>query len=237
MSRFRKTALAFATAAAVMAGLFLAYPWLEPARLLHDVHGIDVSHHQGEIDWAAVAGDGVGFAFIKATEGGDFVDPRFQKNWTASATAGVPRGAYHFFTQCRPGAVQAENFIRVVPKDPKALPPVVDAEHMGPCRTSPQVKDVAQEVTIFLDLLEAHYGLRPLIYTTREFHDAYLAGGFQAERFWIRSLVIPPRFRKTQWVVWQYHNRGRRAGIKGPVDLNVLSDRPSAVAELLGISR
>lgn len=237
MNRFKKTALALATAAAAMAGLFFAYPWLEPARLLHDVHGIDVSHHQGEIDWAAVAGDGVGFAFIKATEGGDFVDPRFQKNWTASAKAGVPRGAYHFFTQCRPGAVQAENFIRVVPKDPRALPPVVDAEHMGPCRTSPQVKDVAQEVTVFLDLVEAHYGLRPLIYTTREFHDAYLAGGFEAERFWIRSLVIPPRFRKAQWVVWQYHNRGRRVGISGPVDLNVLSDGPSTVAELMGISR
>lgn len=136
MSRFKKTVLALTTAATAMAGLFFAYPWLEPARLLHDVHGIDVSHHQGEIDWAAVAGDGVGFAFIKATEGGDFVDPRFAKNWTASAKAGVPRGAYHFFTQCRPGAVQAENFIRVVPKDPRALPPVVDAEHMGPCRTS-----------------------------------------------------------------------------------------------------
>lgn len=85
--------------------------------------------------------------------------------------------------------------------------------------------------------MEAHYGLRPLIYTTREFHDAYLAGGFEAERFWIRSLVIPPRFRKAQWVVWQYHNRGRRAGVTGPVDLNVLSDGPSTVAELMGISR
>ena len=84
--------------------------------------------------------------------------------------------------------------------------------------------DVAQEIAVFLDLLETHYGLRPLIYTTREFHDTYLAGGFRTERFWIRALVIPPQFRKTQWVVWQYHNRGRRTGVKGPVDLNVLSD-------------
>ncbi|MGI9414159.1 MAG: glycoside hydrolase family 25 protein [Hyphomicrobiales bacterium] len=237
MRHLKKAALALVFAAASLGGLALGYPWLEPARLLYDVHGIDVSHHQGEIDWTAVAGDGVGFAFIKATEGGDFVDPRFAENWKASAEAGVPRGAYHFFTQCRSGAVQAENFIRTVPKDAKALPPVVDAEHMGPCRNSPQVNDVVKEIAVFLDRLKAHYGLRPLIYTTREFHDAYLTGRFAQERFWIRSLVIPPRFRQAQWTVWQYHNRGRRAGIKGPVDLNVLSDGPSELAALLGLSR
>jgi len=99
---------------------------------------------------------------------------------------------------------------------------VIDAEHMGPCRSSPQIKDVVGEMTIFLNLLETHYGQRPLIYTTREFHDAYLIGRFEAESFWIRSLLIPPRFRKEDWTVWQYHNRGRRDGVVGPVDLNVL---------------
>lgn len=209
------------------------YPWLEPARLLYDVHGIDVSHHQGAIDWDAVAGAGVAFAFIKASEGGDFVDPRFGENWKAAREAGVPRGAYHFFTLCRSGELQAENFIRVVPRDAVALPAVVDAEHMGPCRHSPQITDVVGEIEIFLARLEAHYGRRPLIYTTREFHDAHLAGAFAEEGFWIRSLVLPPAFREDQWLVWQYHNRGRRAGITGPVDLNVLR---GSVADLLSFS-
>jgi len=91
--RFRKSILSLAAIAVATGALIAGYPWLEPARLLHDVHGVDVSHHQGEIDWQAVAADGVAFAFIKATEGGDFVDPRFAKNWKRSAAAAIPRAA------------------------------------------------------------------------------------------------------------------------------------------------
>jgi lysozyme len=108
-----------------------------------------------------------------------------------------------------------------VPKDPKALPPAIDAEHMGPCREGAAIGDVAAEITIFLKAVHAHYGKRPVIYTTRQFHDAHLAGKFVDERFWIRSLILAPRFRRQQWLFWQYHNRGRRRGIAGPVDLNV----------------
>lgn len=200
----------------------IAYPWVEPARWFYEEHGIDVSHHQGRIDWRAVAKDGVKFAFIKASEGGDFVDPRFAENWSGAGKAKIYRGAYHFFTQCRPGKVQAENFIRTVPNDKSLGFAAIDAEHMGPCRRGGQVKNVAKQLQIFLDRVHRHYGLRPFIYTTREFHDRYLKGKFSGEIFWIRSLVIPPRFRDKQWLIWQYHNRGRRAGIDGPVDLNVM---------------
>ena len=78
---------------------------------------------------------------------------------------------------------------------------------------------------------EIPFGRRPLIYTTAEFHDAHLKGKLQGERFWIRSLILPPRFRSDSWLVWQYHNRGRRSGIIGPVDLNIarsaLFDEPT----------
>ena len=218
--------IAIIVAIAVMALSPFAYPWLEPARLFYNVHGIDVSHHQGQIDWHAVATDGVSFAYIKSTEGGDFVDPRFAQNWRASKAAGVKRGGYHFFTQCRSGEQQARNFIRTVPVDRAALAHAVDAEHMGPCKKSAAVRDIVKELGSFLTLVEKHYGRRPIIYTTREFHDAYLVTHFTQERFWIRSLVLPPRFRKQQWDIWQYHNRGRRAGISGPVDLNVRHPAP-----------
>lgn len=221
-----------ALAAAAVAAPFV-YPWFEPQRFFYDTHGIDVSHHQGSIDWQAVAGDDVAFAFIKATEGGDYVDPRFEENWVGSAKAGISRGAYHFFTQCRTGAAQADNFIRIVQQDRRALPHVIDAEHMGPCKRNPQMKDVVGEITVFIDRLEAHYGRRPLIYTTREFHDAYLTSKVPNERFWIRSLILTPRFRRSQWTVWQYHNRGRRSGIEGPVDLNVIRDEKSELGLLL----
>jgi lysozyme len=108
-----------------------------------------------------------------------------------------------------------------VPRDAKALPPAIDAEQTGPCRDGRGVEDVAAEIATFLKLVHAHYGKRPVIYTTRQFHDAHLAGKFSKERFWIRSLILAPRIRREQWVFWQYHNRGRRRGIAGPVDLNV----------------
>lgn len=212
------------TLAVLFGGAWLAlnifYPWIEPAAFKYEVLGVDVSHHQGAVDWDRLKGGGVGFAYIKASEGENFNDPRFTRNWYASEQAGMRRGAYHFFTLCRTGKVQAENFIRVVPKDPKALPPAVDAEHMGPCRDTAQIKDVVTELRVFLDLVGQHYGKRPVIYTTREFHDAFLLGAFPKERFWIRSLIVEPGFREAQWLFWQYHNRGRRPGVGSPVDLN-----------------
>jgi lysozyme len=198
----------------------LAWPKLEPAAMSYKIRGVDVSAHQGTIDWAQLKADGVAFAYIKASEGGDFTDPEFANNWRAAAKAGVPRGAYHFLTQCRSGLDQARHFIRTVPREPDALPPVVDAEHMGPCTKGPQVKDIVAEIEVFLDEAELHYGKRPIIYTTQEFHDAYLAGLFPDERFWVRSLFFEPAFRKNQWTFWQYHNKGQRAGVKGPIDLN-----------------
>jgi lysozyme len=211
--------------AAAIGAAFLAvrviYPRVEYASFRYSVRGVDISGHQGAVDWDLLKADGVDFAYIKASEGETFNDPRFSRNWYAAEQAGILRGAYHFFTQCRSGKAQAQNFMRVVPVDPNALPPVVDAEHMGPCLQSPAVKDVAAEIEVFLNALQAQYKVRPIIYTTREFHDAYLAGKFPKERFWVRRLLLAPQFRQNQWVFWQYHNRGRRAGVGGPVDLDV----------------
>ena len=100
------------------------------------------------------------------------------------------------------------------------LPHVVDAEHMGPCKKGPTVKDITAELEVFLDEVERHYGKRPIIYTTSEFHDAYLARLFPKERFWIRSIFVAPSFRQDQWIFWQYHNKAARQGVTGPIDLN-----------------
>jgi lysozyme len=183
------------------------------------VQGVDVSHHQGAIDWRALAAQDIGFAYIKATEGATHVDTRFAANWDEAGAAGLYRGAYHFFTLCQSGARQAANFIAVVPRADGALPAALDMEHMGPCREGPTMSDVVGEMDVWLDLVEAHYGARPLIYTTREFHDAYLRD-VTGERFWIRSIGVRPRFREDDWVIWQHHNKARRRGVQGPVDLN-----------------
>jgi lysozyme len=97
----------------------------------YPVRGVDVSNHQVAVNWPMVASDKIAFAYLKATEGGDFKDQRFAENWKKAAAAGLLRGAYHFFTFRTPGKAQAENFMAAVPRDPSALPPAVDLEYWG----------------------------------------------------------------------------------------------------------
>jgi lysozyme len=237
--RLRASLLA-AVSGAIVAGIAFGpsiYARIELAPLRYDVIGVDVSHHQGIIDWGKLARGGVSFAFIKASEGEGFHDASFAVNWRGAAQAGIRRGAYHYFTQCRTGADQARNFIARVPRDPMALSPVVDAEQMGACQNGANPLSIVDDIETFLDLLEHHYGRRPIIYTTAEFNDAYLAGRFERERFWIRSLVFPPRFREAQWVFWQYHNRGRRPGVQGPVDLDAFRGSVQDLAAFAGPHR
>ena len=93
--------------------------------------GIDVSHHQGEIDWPSIPKERISFAYIKATEGGDWKDKNFLSNWNGAKQAGLKVGAYHFFTLCRNGKTQARNFIDYVPNESSMLAPVIDLEYVG----------------------------------------------------------------------------------------------------------
>ncbi len=205
---------------AVTVAAALYFFQFEPNRSLYPVRGIDVSHHQGDIHWPSVAADDVAFAYMKATEGGDFVDKRFSDNWAASERAGLRRGAYHFFTFCRPAAVQAANYIATVPKESNALPPALDLEYMGNCRTRPDMEEMRNEILTWLTIVENHYGQQAVLYVTREFYHAYLEPSGIKRRLWLRSLARPPSY-GAQWTIWQYHNRGTIDGIIGPVDLNV----------------
>jgi len=98
-----------------------------------EVFGIDVSNHQGEIDWQRVADDEIDFAYIKSTEGGDFVDMYFERNWAQAKAAGLKVGAYHFFTFCTPERDQAANLLATVPLDDMDLPLALDLELGGNC--------------------------------------------------------------------------------------------------------
>lgn len=218
----------------VAAGIAALSGWWNPWAARY-AQGVDVSRHQGAIDWRALASDNVAFAYIKATEGGDHADTRFAANWQGAGAAGLHRGAYHFFTLCRPGAQQAANFMAIVPRAGGSLPHALDMEHMGPCREGPAIIDIVGEMDAWLDLVEAHYGARPLIYTTREFHDAHLRE-VVGERFWLRSLFTAPSFRKREWIIWQHHNRGRKRGVSGPVDLNAFRGDAIELRRLAGTS-
>jgi lysozyme len=195
----------------------------------HPVHGVDVSKYQGQIDWDQVRGAGVSFAFIKATEGGDRVDSRFQENWEGARRAGIPRGAYHFTYWCRPMADQIAWFIRNVPNDPDALPPVLDLEWNFDSPTCPRRIPVAQaqaKIREFLHAIERHYGKRPIIYADITFHREVLANNeFAQYPFWVRSVRTVPheRYPGRRWAFWQITATGRIAGINTPVDRNVFA--------------
>ncbi len=197
-------------------------PWHYP------VHGIDVSRWQGEIDWPRVRASGVDFAFIKATEGGDVADPMFAANWAEARDAGLPRGAYHFYYFCRPAREQAAWFIRHVPKERGALPPVLDMEWNHKSRTCPirpEPAAVRAEMGVFLETLTRHYGQRPIIYVTPDFYADNDLGRISGYPFWLRSVADHPSqvYPGQRWSFWQYTGTGVVPGISGRADINVFS--------------
>ena len=199
-------------------------PWHYP------VHGIDVSKYQGDIDWQPGAASGVSFAFIKATEGGDRVDEQFRRELAAATAAGVPRGAYHFYYFCRPAEEQARWFIRHVPRDRSALPPVLDMEWNpnSPHLQAPaRPRDRAQrDASVFLNDGEAplrqaadHLHHRRLLRRQRAVDSSTTITSGCA-----RSPAIPREiYRGHRCTFWQYTGTGVVPGIDGPTDLNVFA--------------
>ncbi len=202
------------------------HPWPRArAPTDHEIHGVDVSRFQGKIDWPRAAEAGVSFAFLKATEGGDRLDPSFKDNWRGARRAGIPRGAYHFYYFCRPADEQAAWFIRNVPAESGALPPVLDMEwnHLSPtCQLRPDPETVRSEAAIFLRALTRTYGQRPIIYTTVDFWERNQMWRLKGYEFWVRSVAAHPsdRYEGHSWVFWQYTGTGLAPGFAGKVDLN-----------------
>lgn len=189
------------------------------------VQGIDVSYFQGDVDWQKVADAGIHFAFIKATEGGDRLDPKFLYNWDAAKQAGISRSAYHVMYWCRVAKEQASWFMANVPEDEDALPPVLDVEWNSHSKTCPDRigrDNAIAKMKIMLKAMEAHTGKRPIIYTDPKFHREVLEGEFPDYQFWLRSVAAKPaaKYWQRDWVFWQFTTTGRVRGVAGPVDRN-----------------
>ena len=196
-----------------------------PAPTDYAIQGIDVSKYQGDVDWNAVAGSGVRFAYIKATEGGDYLDEKFRQNWELSRASGIARGAYHFAYWCRPAQEQAAWFLANVPNDPSALPPVLDVEWNPQSRTCPRKLPREQALAMMrtiLSAMEQAYGKRPVIYTSVDFHRDVLQGEFQDYPMWVRSVKAYPsvRYGDRRWNFWQHTATGSVPGVRGYVDRN-----------------
>jgi lysozyme len=200
-------------------------PVNEPDAARYPVRGIDVSRHQGQIDWEAVASEGWKFAFIKASEGGDHRDRRFDENWRGARHAKLTAGAYHFFTFCKDGVTQADNFLETIAEaHGQMLAPGVDLEFKGNCSRRPTPEELRAELLDFIDRIERRLGVPPVFYVTSDFMRSYDDAMPPGADFWVRSVLLhPDRSFGPGWKFWQFSNRGRVAGIAGPVDLNAFN--------------
>jgi lysozyme len=189
-----------------------------PANEPSYLSGLDVSHYQGEVDWRSVAESGVSFAFIKATDGIDDIDPRFAQNWAGAKAAGVVRGAYHFFRPRLDAQQQAGHFLRVVAMDNLALPPALDVEVTDGLAPS----TIQMGIRTWLETVQAAFGCTPIVYTDPSFWRRNVAADFSAYPLWLACYAAEPEVPATwqAWTFWQHTDRGNVNGISGQVDLN-----------------
>ena len=186
------------------------------------VEGIDVSHWDGAIDWAKVAGSGRKFGIAKATEGVNYVDPTYAGHWAAMKHAGVVRGAYHFFRPADSGLQQADWYLSTVGAlAPGDLPPVLDWEAIDGIASAAAIK----EVQAFVDRIHSRTGLTTLVYTSERVmgelgHPVQFSGLPLWDANWgVSCPNIPSAW--PAWTFWQYSATGAVPGITGDVDLNV----------------
>ncbi len=190
----------------------------------YEIHGIDISHYQGDIDWskvrtATITNCPIRFVMIKATEGSSKVDEMFAENFTEALEHGLIRGAYHFWSTKSSPTVQANYFIENVVLEKGDLPPVLDIESKPKAQTT---EDFQEDVLTWLRLIEEHYHAKPIIYTYRKFKEQYLSSdAFDDYPYWIAHYYVDHIDYAGQWKFWQHTDVGRVPGIKGYVDLDV----------------
>ena len=195
--------------------------WVPP-NLTH-VIGIDVSVWT-KVKWARLDRTFVAFAFIKATEGTDKLDPDFEKNWSGAKSANIIRGAYHFFRPNQEAAAQATHFIQHVRLEAGDLPPVLDIENVVGAKVP---ADLARRIRIWLELIEQMTGRKSIIYTSPNFWNEHLTDEFGEYPLWLANYETPsptaiPKGWKT-WTFWQYSEQATVVGIDGKVDTTLFN--------------
>lgn len=190
----------------------------------YEIHGIDISHYQGEIDWEKLSGAmiekcPIRFIVIKATEGSAILDENFKDNFLMAKEYGFIRGAYHFWSNKSSARSQAYYFLDKVHLENGDLPPVLDVEHKP---NNMSVEDFQQNILTWLHIVEDKYHVKPIIYTYYKFKDAYLHDErFDDYPYWIAHYYVGEVEYKGKWKFWQHTDAGRLPGIKGYVDFNV----------------
>lgn len=209
--------LCIAGAALLCTRLF--YQRANPSTQEYPVRGIDISAHNGDIDFDALAAGGnVQFAYVKATEGTDFIDRNFVRNITGLSQAGIPVGAYHFFRFDTDGEMQAWNLVSAMRGRHLQLRPAIDVEEWTNAADLPTAHIVSQ-LRAMIAILRAE-GHEPLIYTNKDGYHRFVKGKLDDHSLWLCSFTDPPVGDSRPLHIWQYTHRGSLPGIPGSVDLD-----------------
>lgn len=189
-------------------------PYVDPVK--YPIRGIDISAHNGMMNFEAIASDGIEFVFIKATEGRDFRDTNFRLNYEKAREAGLMIGAYHYFRYDSDGVDQAVNLLNTVGDRQLDLGIAVDVEDTGNASGVPldSIKMRLRDMTEYLNLR----GYRVLFYTNRDGYYEKILPELEGMPLWICSFYANPI--EAEWTFWQYNHRGRVKGVRGDVDMN-----------------
>ncbi len=186
--------------------------------------GIDVSHHQGKINWDLLLSNqsvspAIEFVFLKATEGLSYKDKKYNYNINALKKVEIPVGAYHFFHPLKSSRLQASNFISAVRFEDLELPPVLDVEQEGSSKHA--LKDSVQ---VWLDIIESQSGMRPIIYCSWSFFKKYFESDYINYKFWIARYSKTVNFENHPNILyWQFTDQADLPFHKSKIDLNVSS--------------
>lgn len=194
--------------------------------LVGGIYGIDVSHHQGKIEWEKVKkwkNKKLDFVYIKATEGATYIDRTYKTNIKEAKENDFLVGSYHYFRTTSSIENQFQNFIKTIDKSKQDLIPLIDVEE----KTNWTNKEFHKNFKAFLNMVENYFGQKPMIYTVNSFYNLNLSGKYKEYHFLIgRYGENAPNMRdKTSWTIWQFSETGKVEGIPKDVDIDVLNEK------------
>lgn len=195
---------------------------VEVDRNIYPSIGIDLSAHNGQVDFAAVADDGVDFAFLKVSEGATWRDSTFERNYRSATDAGLKVGAYHFFRFDVEGWRQSVNITGALGSRHLDLPVAIDVEEWGN-PTDYTTEEVVSNLRSLVELLRQN-GREPIIYTNKNGYYRFIRDRFDDVGLWICSFTTPAMSENSRWTLWQHSHEGRINGINGPVDINTFNE-------------
>jgi lysozyme len=197
------------------------------------VAGFDVSEYQGNINWDEISDVDdtypLRFVFIRATAGKNKLDSKFEYNWSESRANSFIRGAYHYYRPNENSIEQAENFIKNVKLKKGDLPPILDIEKLPENQPIDSLKIGLKR---WLEKIDAHYKVKPIIYSGEKYYDAFLKKEFSEYTFWIANYNFFVEDIKDDWLFWQFTEKASISGIKGNVDVNIYNGTPKMLEYL-----